>query len=142
MQAYELMTCPAAVLAPSSSLMGALRWMRQAGVSELPVLDGGRFAGLVRERDLLEALWPLPLPGLRASLWPSQAGQAVRSLMRRVPAATPDMPLPAALRLLLDARLSSLPVVGGGGDLLGMLSSAAVLERLAAGPPPPPQEDL
>jgi len=46
----------AVTVGPDDSLLTAYNRMRQADVSQLPVLDGGRLIGLIDESDLLEAI--------------------------------------------------------------------------------------
>ncbi|HEY9234926.1 MULTISPECIES: cystathionine beta-synthase [Phenylobacterium] len=46
----------AVTVGPSDNLLTAYNRMRQADVSQLPVLDGGRLIGLIDESDLLEAI--------------------------------------------------------------------------------------
>ena len=43
-------------MGPGDNLLTAYNRMRQADVSQLPVLDGGRLIGLIDESDLLEAI--------------------------------------------------------------------------------------
>ncbi len=46
----------AITVGPQDTLLTAYNRMRQADVSQLPVLDGGRLIGLIDESDLLEAV--------------------------------------------------------------------------------------
>ncbi len=46
----------AVTVGPGDTLLTAYNRMRQADVSQLPVLDGGRLIGLIDESDLLEAV--------------------------------------------------------------------------------------
>lgn len=46
----------AVTVGPGDNLLTAYNRMRQADVSQLPVLDGGRLIGLIDESDLLEAI--------------------------------------------------------------------------------------
>jgi cystathionine beta-synthase len=46
----------AVVVGPEDTLLTAYNRMRQADVSQLPVMDGGRLIGLVDESDLLDAV--------------------------------------------------------------------------------------
>lgn len=53
--AYEAMTEPAITIDRYSPLSEAARIMLDAGVNRLPVLDGGRLAGIVSRADLVRA---------------------------------------------------------------------------------------
>jgi cystathionine beta-synthase len=54
--AHGAMTGEAVTVGPDDTLLTAYNRMRQADVSQLPVLDDGRLIGLVDESDLLEAV--------------------------------------------------------------------------------------
>jgi cystathionine beta-synthase len=54
--AYGVNTGDAVTVGPDDSLLTAYNRMRQADVSQLPVLDDGRLIGLIDESDLLEAV--------------------------------------------------------------------------------------
>jgi len=54
-------------------------------------------------------------------------------MTRNVITVTPDMPLVDALKLMVEHRLSGLPVVDGGGALVGILTEGDLLRRAEIG---------
>jgi len=96
-------------------------------VSAFPVIDeDGTVIGVVSEADLLcrEAL--VATIGARVA----ESGSAVTAagLMNKPPVVvTPYEPVTSAARLMYNARVKRLPVVGEQGELVGIISRADVL---------------
>jgi CBS-domain-containing membrane protein len=96
-------------------------------VSAFPVLDeDDKVIGVVSEADLLAREALVAAVGARAA----EFGSAVTAagLMSKPPVVvTPDEPVTGAARLMYNARVKRLPVVGEKGELLGIVSRADVL---------------
>ena len=54
-------------------------------------------------------------------------------MSRRVVSIGPDAPIRDAIRLMLDHRISGLPVVDGVGKLVGILTEGDLLRRFETG---------
>jgi CBS-domain-containing membrane protein len=96
-------------------------------VSAFPVLDeDGTVIGVVSEADLLSREALVAAIGARAAEFSGAVTAA--GLMSKPPVVvTPDEPVTGAARLMYNARVKRLPVVGEKGELLGILSRADVL---------------
>ena len=96
-------------------------------VSAFPVIDeDGTVIGVVSEADLLSREALVAAIGARAA----ESGSAVTAagLMSKPPVVvTPDEPVTSAARLMYNARVKRLPVVGEKGELVGIVSRADVL---------------
>ena len=96
-------------------------------VSAFPVLDeNDKVIGVVSEADLLSREALVAAIGARAA----ESGSAVTAagLMSKPPVVvTPDEPVTSAARLMYNARVKRLPVVGEKGELVGIVSRADVL---------------
>ena len=96
-------------------------------VSAFPVLDeDDKVIGVVSEADLLSREALGAAVGARAA----EFGSAVTAagLMTKPPVVvTPDEPVTGAARLMYNARVKRLPVVGEKGELVGIVSRADVL---------------
>jgi len=96
-------------------------------VSAFPVLDeNDKVIGVVSEADLLSREALVAAIGARAA----EFGTAVTAggLMSKPPiVVTPDEPATGAARLMYNARVKRLPVVGEKGELVGIVSRADVL---------------
>ncbi|MDH5254416.1 MAG: CBS domain-containing protein [Gammaproteobacteria bacterium] len=89
----------------------------------LLVLLGERLAGVISDRDLLRAT--SPFIG-RASERPQDVAtlnRRVHQIMtRKLVVVDPEAPVEEAARLMLDRRVSCLPVVNDEGRLLGIVT--------------------
>lgn len=96
-------------------------------VSAFPVLDeNDKVIGVVSEADLLSREALVAAIGARAA----EFGNAVTAagLMTKPPVVvTPYEPVTGAARLMYNARVKRLPVVGEKGELVGIVSRADVL---------------
>ena len=95
-------------------VLAAIRMMAERGVGALPVLDEGRLAGIVSERDYARKVILLG----RAS-----ADTPVLQIMS-APVITvgPDDPVRRCMRIMTDKRIRHLPVVDSSGAMLGVIS--------------------
>lgn len=93
-------------------------------LNALPVVEEGRFVGIVTVRDLLRALPYRPITEL---------------LPREIATASPQMPLSAAYALMEERRQGQLPVVDQD-RLIGMITREDILREL--GPPIDPLTGL
>ena len=117
-------------------LSAAVVAMQELGVKRLPVVQAGRVIGIVTDGEVRRAL-PALSDGLSPWEFTDHVGRVrVRDVMRApVHTVTPQTPLRAALRTLLDRRLGGLPVVQEEtGALMGMLTLTDVLRAEARAP--------
>jgi CBS domain-containing protein len=54
-------------------------------------------------------------------------------MAREIVTVGPEAPLSAAIRLMLEHRVSGLPIVGEGGRLVGLLTEGDLLHRAETG---------
>jgi acetoin utilization protein AcuB len=107
------MTANPVTITADTSVPDALRLMRERQVRRLPVLDGrGRLAGIVSEKDLLNAS---PSPATSLSIWEIHyllAKLKVESVMtREVLTVSEDAPIEDAARIMIDRKIGGLPVM-------------------------------
>lgn len=82
-------------------------------IGALVVLEGGRLAGIISERDVIYCLRE---SGGAVLDWP-----VARIMTAPVITAEPDTPILSALALMTDRRIRHLPVEKGG-ELIGLVS--------------------
>lgn len=140
------MTSEVIVVRPDASLWEAVRLLREAVISGMPVVDGsGRLVGVLSEKDVARALQEVQ-PGARAPgvldvlvreakrtdkrreiLFELLQNTTVADVMSRDPVvASPDMPLDMAARIMFERKINRLPVVDGR-KLVGILTRHDVL---------------
>lgn len=106
---------------PEESVLAAVRRMTEKGVGALLVLEGGRVAGILSERDCARKAIPSARP-------PDQI--PVRDVMTpRVVCAGPDQTVEECMALVTDKRVRHLPVVEGD-RLVGMVSIGDLVKAL------------
>jgi CBS domain-containing protein len=132
MRVKQLMSAPAATVAPGDSLHIADGIMSLGVVRHLPVVSGGTLVGVVSQRDILRSPGLLsPVLGLAID-----TGAALKTL-RVEDAMSPtivtigaDASVREAAERMLNHRVGCLPVVDGG-ELVGVITTSDVLRSIA-----------
>jgi len=97
-------------------------------IRHLPILDGDRLVGMVSDRDIKRALPSALIEWSKAEYEKILRETPVRRIMRGNPIiATPQASLADVIRLMLDHRISAIPVVEGG-KLVGLLTDTDILQ--------------
>lgn len=123
MQVKDAMTRHVTTVAPTMSVLAALRLMRRDSIRHLPVVDEEQtLVGIVSDRDLTPATRTAPSPTVR--------GRIVRELMASpVRWTRPDDDLVAATRQMLAWHISALPAVEQG-RVVGILTTTDCLHAM------------
>ena len=110
----DLLTSSVHSVGEGDKILRALESMLEASIHHNPVLDGeGRVVGILSDRDLLRAL----------------AGDMRRAdpvsdvMSREVVTVRPSTPAQDAAQIMLERRISALPVVDDAGKLCGIITS-------------------
>ena len=128
----DIMTSPAIVITPDTSVPAASALMREHAVRHLPVVEHGRLVGIVSRGDLREA-------SISASA--NADTYEFNFLLNRLPVArlmtrkvftiTPDAPIVHAVELMTDQKVAGLPVVEPDGSVTGIVTESDLLKMLA-----------
>ena len=101
-------------IAPTDSVLAALRLMADKGIGALLVMEGSEIAGIVTERDYARKI---------ALLGRTSGATLVRDVMTRdVLFVGPTQTTQECMAVMTENRLRHLPVVDEGGKLLGLIS--------------------
>lgn len=101
-------------IAPTDSVLDALRLMADKGIGALLVMEGSEIAGIVTERDYARKI---------ALLGRTSGATLVRDVMtREVLFVGPSQTTQECMAVMTENRLRHLPVVDEGGKLLGLIS--------------------
>jgi acetoin utilization protein AcuB len=123
------MSSPAICADSSASIEDARRLMRDQQVRRLPVLDSsGALVGVITERDIERAVQANE--GVSAGHTRRAATLPIGALMTS-PAisVTPDTPILAAARLLVEHAISGMPVVEAG-TVIGIITEHDLFRAL------------
>jgi len=123
----DVMTTRVVAVGKDASFKEIAALLTEYRVSAFPVLDeDGTVIGVVSEADLLSREALVAAIGARAA--ESASAVTAAGLMSKPPVVvTPYEPVTSAARLMYNARVKRLPVVGEHGELVGIVSRADVL---------------
>lgn len=119
----DSMTREIVTVMPETTAADALRVCRERGIRHLPVLEDGRLAGIVSDRDLRSATPALGDPERAAALERIRVGEVMN---RDVVTARPDDPIEHAAREMFERKIGCLPVVESD-ELVGILTASDVM---------------
>ncbi|MBM4015662.1 MAG: cystathionine beta-synthase [Planctomycetes bacterium] len=108
-------------VAVADTLGAAIELMKQKGISQVPVLDGDRLAGILTESDVLQ--------GLVAAQW-KLTTKVAEAMVRRV--STVGDNTPASMLPEIFGRGEVAIVVDGGNRVLGLLTKIDLVDYLLA----------
>jgi acetoin utilization protein AcuB len=121
----ERMTRNPITVNPETSVSDALRLMRDKKIKRLPVLDHkNQLVGIVAEEDLLYAS---PSPVTSLNVWEIHdlmyKLKVEKVMTHQVITVAEDQPLEEAARIMVDGRISGLPVMKGK-ELVGIITES------------------
>jgi CBS domain-containing protein len=123
----EWMTSPALTIGPTLSVGEAQRMMKEYGVRRLAVVEHGQLIGIVTIGDVREAS---PSDASTLSIWELNYLWAQltvdRVMTRDVLTVSPEASLKEAAGLMLDKKVSGLPVVDDDGQLVGIITESDI----------------
>lgn len=129
----ELMTSEGLIIvSPVERLIKARAELLDAGVSGLPVTDGGRVLGLLTERMVAEAMarFSVEVPDKHRANQVRQI-RVVDAMLQQPPLTTPEESLAEAVEKMLESNLNILPVVTEGNKLVGVISQTDLTRFVA-----------
>ena len=124
----EIMTASPVTAEVTQTVRDALRLLRQLDARHLPVVDGGRLAGIVSDRDLREITAPL-MEGLEPKRAAQLLDQPLSAVMSSdVQSVHGETELEDAIDLMIEHRVGAVPVVDASTQgLVGIVSYIDVL---------------
>jgi acetoin utilization protein AcuB len=126
MKVADVMTPEPITIESVSSLDRALELMDRRDIRHLPVLEDGRLAGILSDRDVLEAT------GWRMHGHGDPDGQVRAHMRMPVETVKPTVDVNQAAVLMSRARVGCAPVVDGH-DLVGIVTETDLMRAFARG---------
>ncbi len=132
----ERMSHPVISVTPDVPVHDVLAMFKKEHIRRAPVMKDGKLAGIVSERDLLNAS---PSPVTSLSVWEMNyliSKVTVKQVMiKKVKTIDIDTPIEEAARLMADSKFGGMPVVRSG-QVVGMITETdlfkAFLELMGA----------
>ncbi len=127
----EWMTSPVLSITPSTPIANAHQMMKDYGIRRLPVVEDNRLVGIITLGDVREAS---PSDATTLSIWELNYLWAQltvdRVMSRKVLTVHPtDLVLEAA-RIMLEHKVSGLPVVNQRDELIGIVTESDIFRML------------
>lgn len=127
----EWMTSPVITVSPYASISAAHQIMKEHRIRRLVVTENDRLLGIITIGDVREAS---PSDATTLSIWELNylwAQLTVEKMMTaNVITVNPECPIIDAAELMLDHKISGLPVVDSNGKLVGILTESDIFRML------------
>ena len=118
----ERMSHPVISVSPETPIHDALAMFKKEHIRRAPVIKDGKLAGIVSERDLLNAS---PSPVTSLSVWEMNyliSKVTVKQVMsKKVKCIDIGTPIEEAARIMADSKIGGLPVIRSG-RVVGMIT--------------------
>ncbi len=129
----DWMTASPFTIGPDEPISHAHQIMKDNRVRRLPVIDNGKLVGIITRGDVREAS---PSGATTLSIWELNylwAQLTVKKVMTtELITIKPESSVIEAARLMLDRKISGLPVVNESGGLAGIITESDVFRMLIA----------
>ncbi|MDQ7028061.1 MAG: CBS domain-containing protein [Anaerolineae bacterium] len=124
---------------PHTPISNTHQLMREKNIRRLPVVDDGKLLGIVTIGDVREAS---PSDATTLSIWELNylwAQLTVEKIMTRdVFTLQPDTSILDAAEMMLEHKISGIPVVGEDGKLVGIITESDIFRMLVRTRTPKP----
>ena len=129
----DWMTKDVVVVSPDTTVPEAHRIMTEKSIRRLPVVDGKKLVGIVTRGDVRGAE---PSDATTLSIWELNyllAKLKLSEIMTRNPLTiTPDATVMEAAQLMLDNKISGLPVLDAEGIVVGIVTESDIFRMVAS----------
>ena len=127
----DWMTSDVVTISPDTTLPDAHRLMDEKGIRRLPVLKDGKLVGIVTRGDVRGAE---PSGATTLSIWELHyllAKLKIKEVMTPNPITiSQNRMIGEAAQLMLDNRISGLPVVDSGGNAIGIITESDIFRMV------------
>jgi len=127
----DWMTTEVITIKRTAAISDAHQIMKEKQIRRLPVVDNGKVVGLITIGDVREAS---PSDATTLSIWELNylwAQLTVERVMtRNVLGVTPETPILDAAEIMLEHKVSGLPVIGEDGKLAGIITESDIFRML------------
>lgn len=134
MSVERIMTRKPIYIAPTAKISEAIEILHELDIRHLPVVDDGTLVGILSEKDVQAHVLPITSELAHPEEAASRLGDPVSKVMSGgVLSVTPESDLSEVIELLLENKISAVPVVNPlEGNLVGIVSYVDLLEEMRA----------
>ena len=123
----DVMTPNPITIEPNQPVLEALLVMYQRDIRRLPVMEGGKLVGIISDRDIKQTMGRPALVSRQAGEEPELKLSIGDVMTRNLITVSQDDDLKDAIELLVENKISGLPVVDQDQKLVGVISAIDVL---------------
>ncbi|MEQ8673028.1 MAG: CBS domain-containing protein [Aggregatilineales bacterium] len=127
----DWMTEDVVSVSPDTPIAAAHQIMKKNGVRRLPVLDDGMLVGIITIGDVREAS---PSDATTLSIWELNylwAQLTVGKIMsKQILTVTPESSIFDVSKIMLESKVSGLPVINDNGALIGIITESDVFKMI------------
>jgi CBS domain-containing protein len=127
----DWMTSPVITIFPNAAISTANYTMKEYGIRRLPVVENDTLVGIITIGDVREAK---PSNATKLTTWELQyvwSGITVQDVMtRQVITISPEASIIDAVELMLEHKISGLPVINERHKLVGLLTESDIFRLL------------
>jgi len=123
----DVMTPNPITIDPNQPVLEALLVMYQRDIRRLPVMEGGKLVGIISDRDIKQTMGRPALVSRQAGDEPELKLSIGDVMTRNLITVSQDDDLKDAIELLVENKISGLPVVDQDQKLVGVISAIDVL---------------
>lgn len=122
------MSHPVITIQPNATITKAHELMAHEKINQCPVVKNGKLVGLITEKDILKAY---PSSATTLAVWEItsllEKIKVEDIMLKKFQTVAEDTPIEVAARILVDQKISALPVLRGK-DLVGIITEADLFE--------------
>ena len=124
----DVMTPNPYTIDPDRTVLEALLMMYDHDIRRLPVIEKGKLIGIISDRDIKQTMGRPSLSDKQRSGESDELRFAVRDVMtHNLITVRQDDDLKEAIELIVENKISGLPVVDRDGNLVGVVSTIDLL---------------
>jgi len=128
MTVERIMSRDVVTVSPDAALIDIRKRLQEGGFNHMLVIEDGALCGVISDRDVLKAISPFLDTYSEEHRDVKTLSQPASEIMQGDPiTVAPDTSIKEASQILLDNRVSSLPVVEGD-ELVGIVTGKDMLE--------------
>ena len=125
--AHQIMSSPVVTLDASMSIPDAWESIRYHRLRYMPVMDGGKLAGILSDRDIFRSLVE------ENGRMVSRAGKYVRDIMQReIITSDPVTDIRRIAMVMFHRHIGAMPVVHPDGKITGIMTRSDILHALVS----------
>ncbi len=131
MQVQNWMSSDLITVEVDTPVIRVIELLEENDIRHLPVLRGGKLAGLITDQDVRSVTPSKTAPIKAQELYYLLAQMKAKDIMRPDPIAIrPDQTMEVAAVKMLEYKISGIPVVTESGELIGIISQGDVFRVL------------